>query len=449
MGVEMLSQNRTLRELAGYFSGSLYVVGGAVRDSLCGKTPSDYDIAAPVSPKDVEILLKNSDFCVRSESARLGTLKIFKGQESFEYTAFRTDSYLDGGAHAPKEVRLTKDINEDAARRDFTVNAVYFNVKDGTLTDPLGGIADMERMLLKTCRDPEKTLAEDGLRLLRLVRFAAETGFIIEEKTMLAAKNRASLISDISVERVREELTKILSADRKNGIKDGHYRGVKLMQTVGLWKYVIPELMENEDFPQNAKYHKYTVLEHIFQTVRFAEPQVRVAALLHDIAKARCKLRYGEMHLHPEEGAKIADSVMRRLKFSTAERERAVRLIANHMYDLDCKTGENKLRRFIQRNHDIIDDLVALKNADGTARGFGDKTNPSAERLLAVRDKMIAEGVPMTVKELKVSGEDLLSLPIPPNKRSEALRTLLTAAATDPALLTREGQIKYLRAIKL
>ena len=449
MGVEILSQNRTLAELAEYFSGRLYVVGGAVRDALCGKTPSDYDIAAPVSPKDAEILLKNSGFTVRSESARLGTLKIFKGRESFEYTAFRTDSYPDGGAHSPKEVRLTDDINEDASRRDFTVNAVYYNVKDGTLTDPLGGIADMERMILRTCRDPEKTLAEDGLRLLRLVRFAAETGFIIEENTMTVAKNRANLISDISVERVREELLKILSADKKNGIKDGHFRGVKLMQTIGLWKYIIPELTENEDFPQNPKYHKYTVLEHIFQAVRFAEPQVRVAALLHDVAKARCKIRYGEMHAHPVEGAKIADSVMRRLKFSNAERERTVRLVANHMYDLDCKTGENKLRRFIQRNYDIIDDLAALKNADGSARGFGEETNPSAVRLLAVRGKMIAEGVPMTVKELKVGGEDLLSLPIPPNKRSEALKSLLSAAATDPALLTREGQLKFLRAVKI
>ena len=205
--------------------------------------------------------------------------------------------------------------------------------------------------------------------------------------------------------------------------------------------------MENENFPQNQKYHKYDVLEHIYQTVRFAEPEVRVAALFHDIAKARCKKRYGEMHAHPEEGAKIADSVMRRLKFPNAERERAVRLVANHMYDLDCKTGENKLRRFIQRNHDIIDDLAALKNADGAARGFDTETNPSAERLLALRDKMIAEGVPMTLKDLKVGGEDLLSLPIPANKRSEALKSLLTAAAADPVLLSREGQLKFLRGI--
>lgn len=449
MGVEVLSENRTLAELAEYFSGNLYVVGGAVRDALCGKTPSDYDIAAPVSPKEAEILLKNSDFCVRSESARLGTLKIFRGDESFEYTAFRTDSYPDGGAHAPKEVRLTGDINEDALRRDFTVNAVYFNVKDGTITDPLGGIADMERMLLKTCRDPERTLSEDGLRLLRLVRFAAETGFIIEENTLAVAKNRASLISDISVERVRDELLKILTADKKNGVKDGHFRGVKLMLSLGLWKYVIPELLENDNFPQNPKYHKYTVLEHVFQAVRYAEPQVRVAALFHDIAKARCKIKYGEMHAHPEEGAKIADSVMRRLKFPNAERERTVRLVANHMYDLDCKTGENKLRRFIQRNYDIADDLAALKNADGAARGFDEFSNPSAERMVAIRNKMVAEGVPMTVKELKVGGEDLLTLPIPPNKRSEALKSLLIAAATDPALLTRKGQLKFFKGIKI
>lgn len=445
MGVEVLKENRTLRELADLFSGKLYVVGGAVRDALCGKTPSDIDIAAPISPKEAVILLKNSDFRVRSESARLGTLKIFGGSDSFEYTAFRTDSYPDGGAHAPKEVRFTDDVKEDAMRRDFTVNAVYYNITEGKIVDPLNGISDMQNMLLKTCREPEITLGEDGLRLLRLVRIAAETGFIIEQNTFTAAKNRASLLADISVERVREELLKILAADGKNGVNGGHYRGVKLMESLGLWEFVIPELWENKDFPQNEKHHKYSVLEHIFRAVRAAAPRVRLAALFHDVAKARCKMDFGNMYDHAEAGAVTTDLVMRRMKFPNAERERTVRLVENHMYDRDCNTGENKLRRFVQRNYDILDDLVNLKNADETARGFGNSENPSAVRLEAVRDKMLAEGVPMTLADLKVNGNDLLNLPIPPNKRNSTLTDLLSAAATDPSLLTRESQLEFLR----
>lgn len=449
MGVEVFRNHRTLNELADYFGGSLYVVGGAVRDALCGKTPSDIDLAAPLKGEKVEILLKKSDFHVCAESPRLGTLKIFRGNESFEYTAFRVDSYAEGGRHAPSEVRFTENIEEDAMRRDFTVNALYYDIKSGAIVDPLGGVADMHNMKLKTCREPEKTLGEDGLRLMRLVRIAAETGFIIDKETYAAAVSCAALLADVSEERKRDELLKILNADLKNGVTDGHYRGLQLLLSLGLLEFIAPELLENKDFPQNAEYHKYAVLEHVFQTVRFAEPRVRVAALFHDVAKALCKRKFGKMQDHPAEGAKMTDEIMRRLKFSNAERERVVRLVETHMYDLDCKTGENKLRRFIQKNFDLIDDLCALKNADGAARGFGEEENPSAARMAALRDEMVSEGVPMTIAELSVNGADLIELGIPEKRRREALRTLLAAAATDKALRTREGQVKFLKSFKV
>lgn len=448
MGVEVFRNSRTLACLAELFGGNLYVVGGAVRDALCGKTPSDVDLAAPFSREKVELLLKNSDFRVRVESPRLGTLKIFRGNESFEYTAFRVDSYAAGGRHAPSEVRFTEDIKEDAARRDFTVNAVYYDIKRGEVVDPLDGVADMRNMTLRTCKSPEKTLGEDGLRLMRLVRIAAETGFIIEKETYETARKCAPLLADISVERIREELLKILTADLKNGVPDAHYRGLKLMLSLGLFEYAVPELIENKGFPQNAEHHRYDVLEHIFQSVRFAAPSVRLAALFHDVAKARCKKEFGSMHDHPAVGSVMTDEIMRRLKFSNAERERVVRLVGIHMYDLECKASENKLRRFIQKNFDLIDDLISLKNADGSARGFGTEENPSGVRIGTLRDKMVAEGIPMTVKELSVSGADLIDAGIPENRRSDALRTLLTATATDPALRTRVGQIKFIRGLK-
>ena len=186
-------------------SAPIYLVGGAVRNQLLGLPFSDVDICGELSPERIAEATVGL-FTVRDVNPRVGTVKLVRGEDCFEYTAFRRDSYpLKSGQHAPAEVTFVSTPEEDAFRRDFTVNAIYKRVSDGKIIDPTGGLADLKLRRLRTTREPNAVFSEDGLRLLRLVRLAAELGFEIEEGTLAAAKEYSHLLSDITVERKREE----------------------------------------------------------------------------------------------------------------------------------------------------------------------------------------------------------------------------------------------------
>ena len=198
-----------LRRLAGVFAQAgtpLYIVGGAVRDAFLNVPVSDIDICAPVLPETAAQYARQCGFAVNEESARLGTLSLTKTHR-YEYTAFRQDSYAQ--VHRPKEVAFTTDITLDALRRDFTVNAMYYNIANNTLVDPLSGQADLQRRILRQCK-LGVTMAQDGLRILRLFRFAAQLGFTMEAGTLSSAVENKKLLAFIAPERIREELLKLL-----------------------------------------------------------------------------------------------------------------------------------------------------------------------------------------------------------------------------------------------
>ncbi len=436
---------QNIEELSKLIGSTVYLVGGAVRDALAGFSPTDYDIASAKTPEEVITALDGSVFSVATTAQKFGTLKLAARGESYEYTAFRRDHYPNSGQHVPTKVTFTDSIEEDAKRRDFKINAMYYDVVEEQLIDLLGGFADVKRKLVSTTIDPEQVLREDGLRILRLVRTAAETGFDIEAETYKAAQSNAHLLQDIAVERIREELDKILVADTKNGIEDAHYRGVRLLYDIGAMDYILPELRANDGYPQRPERHKYDVLEHIFQTVKEASPEVRLAALLHDVGKAPSKQRDGNMRKHPETSAEIADAFLARLKYPKHTREEIVKLVLVHMYDIKCVATEDETRLFVQDNIEIIDKLISLKHADRRAKGMGDQYSPSALHLGETRKNMLIEGVPFSIKDLLVNGDDLISLGVPPRMRATILDDLLRATATDTALLARDNQLEYIK----
>lgn len=435
-----------LKELAGLWRGKLYVVGGAVRDAVLGVPTTDVDLASPLTADEVRALLADTPFKAEPHSLKLGTLGIYKDGEKFEYTAFRTDSYDMRGAHSPSSVSFGSTLEEDALRRDFTVNALYYDIKEEKITDVTGGLKDIGLKLIRTVRAPETVIAEDALRIMRMVRFAASYGFGIDACVMECATAMSSNLTNVAPERIREEFDRILAADAVCGIKSAPRRGLELLTECGAIDYIVPELKEGVGVEQNKHWHRYDVYGHILSTVEHAPSEIRLAALFHDIAKPVLKRETGVTAGHAERGAEIAETRMSALRYPKAKTAEVKELVAAHMFDLKCNESEEALRLFVQEHIGIIDKLCMLKDADWAGGGIREGSNPSADRIRALLPAMRAEGVAFSVRELKVTGEDLKD--IEPARRSVALEELKRLTAVNAAARTRSGALAFLGKFK-
>ncbi len=427
----------SLLRLANACSSPLYLVGGTVRDALAGLTPSngayDLDICSPMCFEEFLSVAAECGFHAKSIFKNTGTVKLTDEEHNeYEYCSFRSDKYI-RGTHVPVEIFFTDDINLDARRRDFTVNAIYYDIKQEKIVDPLGGVAAVYEKRLTTVADSEKVFGEDGLRLMRLARQAACLGFTPDSECLSGAKQNAALIDDISPERIFTELMQILHADEKYGQTDGIYRGLTLLEETGVLARIMPELTLGKDMAQRADFHKYSVLEHSLRAAAYADKRVRLACLLHDVGKPLCTLRDSNSYAHPREGATIAKAILQRLKAPKKDIQRIPALIEWHMYDLDCKTSEKKLRRFFVTHLDILDDLLFVKQADFSACMDDFSIAPTVKRWKEVLEKMQAEHAPLRVKDLALSGKELLRLGIADYKIATVLNALLAHTAVNPA----------------
>lgn len=377
-----------------------------MRNTLAGLMGGDIDLAGSIRSEELGRLI--GDAKVRLVNERLGTCHIITGGAVLEYTPFRTERYR-GGEHTPYFTELTDDIEKDCFRRDFACNSLYCDAYSGEVIDLAGGIEDINNKVIRAVVEPEQVFGSDGLRLMRLARQAAELGFSIEERTMLRAKNNAPLIADISAERIKAELDRVLRADKCYGVEDAHYRGLQLIGELGLWDYILPEFEACKGVVQNPKYHRYDVYEHTLQAVRFAPAEVRLAALMHDLGKPVALKSDGNMYRHAEIGAEIARVRLGSsgLKYPNAVVRKVVRLVKLHMYDLSGMTGESKLRRFVAQNHDIVEELCELIHADGLATGMSDG-RPC--RIKLMHERMVAQGMPWGLGEMALSGADILAI---------------------------------------
>lgn len=420
-----------LKKIAATSNCPIFVVGGYIRNSLLGLEKSDIDICGSLLPDELGV-----DASVVPVNKRLGTALITDGVESYEYTPFRNESYGDGGNHIPKAVTFNATLIEDARRRDFTAGAVYYNTKTDEFVDPYGGLDDIERKVLR-CADPDFTFADDGLRLMRLARIAAETGFTIDEATFAAARRNREKLKDISPERKRQELDKILNADLKYGVGDAHYRGVELLKELGLWEFVIKEIADMDGVKQNPLYHKYDCLEHTLMAVRYAPPKVRLAALVHDIAKPVCLSRDGNTYLHHEVGAELVKKVLGQegLKYPLATINRVSSLVRLHMYDMSGKTKTGKVKLFVAKNFELIPDLVALIKADGRATGM--KEIPPLHRFEIVYEDIKATHVPTSLSALNIRGEEVVAAGFSGNQVALVLDELWRMCILNPELNDR------------
>ncbi len=436
-----------LIRLAEACGSPLYLVGGSVRDFLAGYPigdQTDWDLSSPMAEDALTAAAEPLGFRVRAVFRRTGTVKLEDEEgRGYEFTRFRSDRYV-RGLHTPSEITFTDDIVRDAKRRDFRANAVYYDVGRGEFVDPLGGVADIHARRLATVREAEKVFGEDGLRLMRLARIAAQTGFSPDEEALAGAARNAALIRDIAPERIFCELRLLLLSDGKHGEAEAPLRGLEILRDTTVLDHTMPELAAGKGLSQRVDFHAYDVLDHSLRCVRYAPPEIRFAALLHDVGKPYCFHRDGNFFHHSEEGARIAGEMLARLRAPVRLTEDTVFLVQEHMRDFDCRMRTAKVRREIVRMGDRLPMLLALKQADFSACKDDLSPAPTVVKWERVLEEMRAEGTPFAVKELALNGADLQRLGVPREKTAEMLALLLDFCTEDGSRNTRQKLEKFI-----
>lgn len=441
--------SENLIELASACDFPLYIVGGYVRDFLAGLDcgNKDIDICAPADTDKFIVCIEKCGAQVTAVYRNTGTVKLKLKDEEYEFTCFRSDEYV-RGEHRPVKTFFTDDITLDAKRRDFKCNAVYYDIKREEIADPLGGVCDISDKRLTTVADADKVFGEDGLRLMRLARQSAQTGFTPTEDCLAGATNNARLIADVSAERIYAELTAILHADERYGNKYGHYEGLKILDTTRVLDCILPELTAGRGMEQPTSYHAHDVLEHSLRAVKYADRQVRFAALMHDIGKPYCKINSGTYHEHERESARITEEVGTRLKMPKKLVAETARLCETHMYDTRCDARESKIRKFIVKNNDIFERVLLLKQADYSGCKDDLSPAPCVVKWRGIYEKMIKEGAPVSLKQLNIRGDELIELGVKPENVGFVLENLLTDCALDGRLNNQKTLLKRAETYK-
>jgi poly(A) polymerase len=325
-----------------------YFVGGCVRDFILGKVSGDYDIVTSALPDQVIALFPKTI----TIGAKFGVVAVIVENDPYEVATFRSDDIYEDGRH-PSQVHFSS-AKEDVFRRDFTINGLLMNPETGDITDYVNGRADIEKKIIRTIGDPDSRFNEDYLRMLRAIRFAANLGFSVDTETVKAIKRNASKINQISAERVRDELNKILT-------RGGSRRGFELMMQTDILKEVLPEIDKLKGVEQPPRFHpEGDVWQHTLHMLellpdnRETENNVCLAwaTLLHDVGKAvtRSEDEKGvHFYGHVQKGEEIADDIMQRLRFSRAQREIVLALIRQHMVFMNVqKMRPGRLKRFLR-----------------------------------------------------------------------------------------------------
>ena len=412
-----------------------YLVGGCVRDFLRGETPSDYDMTSDALPEEVLALFGDA---AHPTGLPHGTVTVVSGGHPIEITTMRRDGAYRDNRH-PEEVAFTKSIEEDLSRRDFTVNAVAL-AEDGTIVDPFGGRRDIENRLLRCVGDAKTRFSEDALRILRLLRFAAVLGFDIDENTAAAACACRDRLHSVARERVYAELNKLICGD---------YAGRVLLSYPDILAAVLPEITPCVGFEQKNHHHSFDVWEHTCRAVDAVPPRLalRWTMLFHDLGKPNCFTvgEDGEGHYygHTAISAQLAGGIMERLHFEKALRDRVCAQLAC-FDDLFPPERAAIHREMVKHGRETVANLLLTKRADNAAKAPDGLARAQAPWLAAqaVYDDLIAEGAPCAVRELAVTGGDMLLLGFSGKAVGTVLDRLLNEVAAGKLTNTRDDLMR-------
>ncbi len=385
-----------------------YIVGGCVRDILREAEPEDWDVTTNAKPEEIQKIFPESFYenkfltvTVRTESEnpKLGEIEV---------TTYRTEGKYSDKRH-PEEIDFAKNLKEDLARRDFTVNAIAMD-SNGKIIDPFYGQADIKSKIIRAVGKAEDRFSEDALRMMRAVRLTTVLDFKIEDNTAKAIEEKSAGLKKISQERIRDEFLKIIMAEKAAN-------GIELLRKIGLLKYIIPELEEGYGCGQN-KHHIYDCYEHSVKALDYAAKQdfnmyVRVASLLHDVGKPRSKRGEGPdstFYGHEIIGARMTFRILNRLKFSKKDVEKITKLVMHHLFYYNVgEVSESSVRRLVRETGpENMEELLQVRMADRIGSGV-----PKAEPYKLRHLKYLIEKVsqdPISAKMLKASGNDIMEI---------------------------------------
>jgi putative nucleotidyltransferase with HDIG domain len=438
-----------VRETAAVFArngSEVYLVGGALRDSLRGKAAHDFDLAVSADA----VLIRDMFRPIRGAQViptgiKHGTVTVRYQGHSIEVTTFRTESGYSDGRH-PDSVTKAASIEEDLSRRDFTMNAIALELPEGKrIVDPFGGREDIRRNVIRAVGEAAARFAEDGLRPLRALRFAAQTGFTVDQAILDAIPGALDTTAKVSPERVRDEFDKTVMAVAP-------LQALRYMEETGLLRLILPELAECRGVEQRER-HAFDVLDHSLYALEYAAAKnyprhVRLAALFHDIGKPPARNpAEGTFYQHEQRSAEMTEALMRRLRYPNLLTAHVVHLVREHMFHYEDNWTDAAVRRFIIRaGEPALNDLFLLRLCDSYAKA---RLSPNPASLMPLRrriEAVLEKSVALSLKNLAINGKDLIASGIEPGKRlGIILDELLQAVIDDPALNTREKLLAIAR----
>ena len=419
---------------AGY---EAYLVGGCVRDLLRGVNPHDWDICTSARPEETEACF--ADQRIIETGLKHGTVTVLEDGEPYEITTYRTEGpYSD--SRRPDYVEFVSSLEADLARRDFTINAIAMGL-DGSLEDPFGGVDDIRARLVRCVGEPARRFQEDGLRVMRALRFGAVFGYEIEEKTAQAIHENRHILEYVAAERINVELCKLLVGDKAGDILR-RYPDV----LCEFW----PELEPLVTLEQNNPWHCWGGWEHTIHTVEAAPSDLvlRLTMLLHDIGKPACKStdenEIDHFYGHPAVSAKLADQMLRALKFDNKTRERVVTLVEHHDVQIPCR--DRSIRKWLGRlGPETFFQLLEVKRADGMGQAYElvkDRLT-ELEKMKTKAKELVAQGQCFSLKNLAVNGQDVIAAGIVPGPEvGRVLEGLLERVLSGEVPNEREALLK-------
>lgn len=425
MDIKIPSPVETVIEKLKSCGQEAYVVGGCVRDSIMGLTPHDWDVTTSAMPEETMAALK--EYKLIETGLKHGTVTVLVDHTPIEITTYRVDGEYSDNRH-PDEVRFTRSLKEDLARRDFTVNALAYNHADGVI-DCFGGIEDIQNKIIRCVGEPNLRFHEDGLRILRALRFSSVLGFSIEETTANSILQNYSLLDNIARERINMEFTKLLCG------KSAIHVLREYREVIGQF---IPEINAMHNFEQHNHYHVYDVWEHTLKAMESVDavPVLRLTMLLHDIGKPLCFTMddkgVGHFYGHDQKSQEMALKILQRLKYDGDTINQVVMLVKYHDTTLSANT--KTLRRLLRvLGEDTLRLLFKVKTADILAQNpaYSERTNEIKETE-AVLDEIIRLNLCFSLKDLEINGADLITLGVPQGaKIGKILSVLLNEVIDD------------------
>jgi len=443
-----------IREIYDNFLGAhfeVYLVGGCVRDMALGKTVKDWDVTTNATPEQILELFPHGFY--DNSFGTVGIPTVIDGQEKVvEVTTYRTEREYKDARH-PSSVSWGKTLREDVERRDFTINAMAYDIVGEKIIDYYHGQKDLQHKLIRAVGDPNTRFKEDALRLLRAVRFATQLEFTIEEHTWNAMLSDAMLLPHISGERIRDELLKILSSDFP-------YEGVMMLKNANLLQYILPELLEGLKLSQArpGRHHVYDVFTHNVLALKHCPSKdsiVRFATLIHDIGKSRVvgKDENGLVIFYNHEiaGAQMAYDICNRLHFSKKDRNKVVNLIRWHMFSVDEHISDSGVRRFIRRiGVENVKDMMDLRIGDRLGSGIpGERAESWRLKKFKERIEEQLKPAPFSIHDLAIDGTDIMrELHMKPSKEvGVLLQKLFEDVDEDLSRNSKEYLLKRLHEI--